>query len=96
MLFRSGLWEYPNELSQEGAGPEQWGLSVSSLERAGAGKHIFTHIEWRMAALIGELEASDLPAGWVWANRMQLRDVYAVPSAFQAFSQIVADRLGRF
>ena len=67
-----------------------------TLERAGTGKHIFTHIEWHMTALAGELDGPDLPEGWVWADRAALRDTYAVPNAFQSFSQTVADRLGRF
>lgn len=34
------------------------------LERLGAGKHIFTHIEWHMTAMGGELGSADLPEGW--------------------------------
>ena len=59
-------------------------------------KHIFTHIEWHMTALAGELDSPELPEGWVWADRTALRDAYAVPNAFQRFSEKVADRLGRF
>ncbi len=92
----AGLWEYPNELSGGTDWPAAWGLSPRSLERAGTGKHIFTHIEWHMTALAGELDGPDLPQGWVWADRTALRDTYAVPNAFQSFSQKVADRLGRF
>ena len=92
----AGLWEYPNELSGGTDWPAAWGLSPRSLERAGTGKHIFTHIEWHMTALAGELDGPDLPEGWVWADRTALRDTYAVPNAFQSFSQKVADRLGRF
>lgn len=91
----AGLWEYPNELSGGTDLLEKWGLSAA-LERAGTGKHIFTHIEWRMTALAGELDSPDLPEGWVWASREELRDTYAVPNAFQSFSQLVLDRLGHF
>ena len=66
------------------------------LERLGAGKHIFTHIEWHMTAMGGELGSADLPEGWVWADRRELRDIYAIPNAFQSFAQVVADQLGRF
>ena len=58
--------------------------------------HIFTHIEWHMTALAGELSCPELPEGWVWAGRIALRDVYAVPNAFRSFEQAVLDRLGRF
>ena len=91
----AGLWEYPNEPAD--AEPlEQWGLAPGSLERAGTGKHIFTHIEWHMTALAGELDSPALPEGWVWADRVDLRDVYAVPNAYQSFSRAVLDRLGHF
>ena len=92
----AGLWEYPNELSDGTDWPEMWGLTPPVLERAGTDRHIFTHIEWRMAALAGELDSPWLPEGWVWAGREDLRDAYAVPSAFQSFAQLVAGRLGHF
>jgi len=92
----AGLWEYPHELS-DGTDPlPRWGLSLVSIRKAAAGRHIFTHIEWHMTAYAAELGSPELPDGWVWAGRSALRDVYAVPNAFQSFSQLVADRLGRF
>jgi len=92
----AGLWEYPNELTDGTDWLSKWRLSAAALERAGTGKHIFTHIEWRMTALTGELDGPALPEGWVWANRGALRDLYAVPNAFQSFARQVADRLGHF
>lgn len=92
----AGLWEYPSEPSGGEDWPARWGLSAPALERAGTGRHIFTHIEWSMTALAGELEGSALPEGWVWASRTDLRDVYAVPNAFQSFHRPVMDRLGHF
>ena len=92
----AGLWEYPNEPSGEADWPARWELAAPVLERAGTGRHIFTHIEWHMTALAGELEGPDLPEGWMWADRAALRDVYAVPNAFRSFEQVVLDRLGHF
>ena len=92
----AGLWEYPNELSGLSNSLSQWGLVPPDLERAGTGKHIFTHIEWHMTALAGELDSPALPQGWVWASRSDLRDTYAVPNAFRSFEQAVLDRLGHF
>ena len=92
----AGLWEYPNELADGSGWLSRWGLSAPGLERAGTGKHIFSHIEWHMTALSGELDGPELPEGWVWAGRRELRDTYAVPNAFQSFAQVVADRLGHF
>ena len=90
----AGLWEYPNELSGEG-GPAQWGLSPAALSPAGAGKHIFSHIEWHMSALMGELPDDALPPGWVWADGAALREEYALPSAFRPFQARVEERLGQ-
>ena len=92
----AGLWEYPNERTDGTDWLNRWGLSAAALEQAGSGKHVFSHIEWHMTALTAELEGTDLPAGWVWADRAALRDVYALPNAFQNFGWLVADRLGHF
>ena len=85
----AGLWEYPNDLSSEPC------PVPGETEFAGAGKHVFTHIEWRMKAYTVEAETEDLPEGWAWADRGELAEVYAVPNAFQSFSHIVEEMLGR-
>ena len=90
----AGLWEYPS-------GPDEnclagWGLPPVPLERAGAGIYVFSHVEWHMTALAGELPSAGLPEGWVWADQAGLRDRYAVPSAFSCFREAVAGRLGHF
>ena len=92
----AGLWEHPNALADGTDWPARWGLEPVQLDRAGTGRHIFTHIEWHMTAWTGELAGEELPPGWVWANREELRGRYALPSAFQSFSKLVADRLGHF
>ena len=92
----AGLWEYPNELSDGTDWPAKWELSVPRWNKAGTGKHIFTHIEWHMTALTGELDCPKLPEGWVWAGRTELRDSYAVPNAFRSFEKAILDRLGHF
>ena len=90
----AGLWEYPNELSADL--PEEWNLSPDKLEQVAVGKHIFSHIEWHLTALAGELPDADLPEGWVWADRTELRDFYAVPNAFRFAQEAVERRLGHF
>lgn len=92
----AGLWEFPNELAGGEDWPARWGLSPRGLERMGTGRHVFTHIEWHMTALAGEVDAPDLPEGWVWAGRTALRDTYAVPNAFRFADGWVAGRLGHF
>ena len=83
----AGLWEYPNDLAPCGSpveGEETFG---------GVGRHIFTHVEWRMTAWVVEANGDALPAGWVWADREELAETYAVPSAFQSFRSLVEQGL---
>lgn len=90
----AGLWEYPNILANESY--QDWGLIPKQITQVAAGKHIFSHVEWHMTVLAGELSEPELPEGWVWANRKQLRDVYAIPNAFRCVEEVVAQRLGHF
>ena len=84
----AGLWEYPNE-----PGAAEPPVDCAGLEDAGTAKHIFTHIEWRMKGVAAQARTEELPEGWVWAGREELRTVYAVPNAFQGFRHIVEERL---
>lgn len=82
----AGLWEYPNTLKGEPPPTE-----LEQVSFGATGKHIFTHIEWRMTAYVAT--ARDLPEGWVWADRAALHADYAVPNAFQSFAHLVEARL---
>lgn len=88
----AGLWEYPNELNG-GEDLAGWGIVPRSIEETGTGRHIFTHIEWRMRAVAVESAGDQIPDGWVWADREELRSEYAVPNAFQSFLPIVEERI---
>lgn len=84
----AGLWEYPNVLTEEEPPvPGDYAF-------AGTGLHIFSHVEWRMTAWKREVPSSDLPEGWVWADREELQTKYAIPSAFGAFRELVEEELG--
>ena len=85
----AGLWEYPNEPA-----PAPCPVEAAGLADGPSGKHIFTHIEWRMASRMVEAASDALPGGWVWAGREELEREYAVPNAFQAFRAAVEARLG--
>ena len=74
----AGLWELPNEpgeLSPEHAA--KYGKVVSARH----GKHIFTHVEWRMT--VYTVEAADETAEFVWTSPGGL----PLPTAFRKFVQ---------
>jgi len=86
----ASLWEYPNELGCTPAQlPPAWGLTPLTIEYGGMGRHVFTHIEWHMEALVAETADAALPAGWEWADRTALHGRYPVPNAFQSFYHLV-------
>jgi len=92
----AGLWEYPNELSPTEASLPDWGIVPEEVRPSGTGRHIFSHIEWRMTALLVEAAEDALPEGWVWCTRRELEGQYALPSAFRPFESAVQKRLGYF
>ena len=88
----AGLWEYPNELAPAEGAMADWGLT-GEVTHGGTGVHIFTHVEWRMTAQGLQVNQAQLPAGWVWADRDELRRQYAIPSAFSPFQVLVEEGL---
>ncbi len=83
----AGLWEFPNFLEEDDP------YSGLGLPFVGTGKHIFTHIEWKMTAFRGNSEQIPGETPWVWATADDLRDTYSIPSAFRPFLSIVFDIL---
>ena len=92
----AGLWEFPNELAPAESAPERWQIAGDQVRRGGTGKHIFSHVEWRMEARIIHAAGEELPPGWAWADRGELERRYAVPSAFACFERQVKELLGHF
>ena len=83
----AGLWEYPNEQIPANT-------PVYGLERSGARcRHIFTHVEWLMKGRVIFALDDELPEGWVWADRQELKDTYAIPNAFDGFAASVEEGL---
>ncbi|MFV0344143.1 MAG: A/G-specific adenine glycosylase [Anaerocolumna sp.] len=103
----SGLWEFPNvegHIPREEIVPfliedglngvkvhSSHGVEVSYL---GAGKHIFTHIEWHMVGykvkLDGDMviEENSLALNrLVWATSEEIQEIYSLPSAFESFKK---------
>ena len=81
----AGLWEFPNTLNGE-----ELPLPISTENAAdcGTAKHIFSHIEWHMngknLAISREISTDE---SYIWVSAQQLREEYAVPSAFAAFTK---------
>ena len=71
----AGLWQFP---FFEGAAPD-FG-EVLEERRA---VHVFTHVEWHMTGKL--VRAEELLPQYTWATAEEIREKYALPSAFRAF-----------
>ncbi len=84
----AGMWELPglpgkldrNQADQE---VKAWGAEALAWERLADAKHIFTHVEWRMACWAVELSSAAPLFSWVSLGELK-REV-ALPSAFRAW-----------
>lgn len=90
----AGLWELPSRdghLSPDElrAALTEMGWSVRKLLSLRPAKHIFTHVEWHMNGVYVELDAP-APA-LTFVTPAELRDAYALPSAFRSFVSILED-----
>ncbi len=94
----AGLWELPNvegELTARQA--MDWArekgcpsVKVTVLTDA---KHLFSHVEWRMRGYCVESasppEEKEPNPDNVWASAEELREKYALPGAFRAYSRML-------
>ena len=90
----AGLWELPSldgHLSPDElrATLTEMGWSVRKLLSLRPAKHIFTHVEWHMNGVYVELDAP-APA-LTFITPAELRDAYALPSAFRSFVSVLED-----
>ncbi len=90
----AGLYELPNvvgHLNADGvtALVRKYGFEPLRVEELDNAKHIFTHIEWHMTGYLVKI-ADDLPSdtngGVFLADLAELREKYAIPSAFSAYT----------
>ena len=63
------------------------GWSVRKLLSLRPAKHIFTHVEWHMNGVYVELDAP-APA-LTFVTPAELRNAYALPSAFRSFVSVL-------
>lgn len=88
----AGLWEFPWEeghLSKGETGKklEEWGIAPKKRHTLRPAKHIFTHVEWRMAGVLAVCEKILPPEGMRLVTWEEMETVYTVPSAFSAFQK---------
>ncbi len=77
----SGLWEFPNAPKEEGF--PAW-LSSARLIAQKQATHLFSHVEWRMTGYF--LELSTPPEGELFLTAREIKERYALPSAFKPFT----------
>lgn len=93
----AGLWEFPNtqgHLNRKQAKEylKEIGIKVGTIEKMFTAKHIFTHREWHMIAYLVDV-AGD--GGLVWEPWRVIRESYALPSAFAAYTKFLDSLMER-
>lgn len=100
----AGLFELPNvtgHLTPDGVTDliRSYGLEPLRVIRLDDAKHIFTHIEWRMIAyevkIAAEPEGEHKRSGLFFAGEADVRDRYAIPSAFAAYTKYIQTEIRR-
>jgi A/G-specific adenine glycosylase len=94
----SELWELPGiegKIGEKEA--EEWlvenHLEGSQIKRISDSIHIFTHIEWHMRGYHISIDKRKEPAGLTWVTKEKLKEIYAVPTAFQVYTSYIMDVL---
>lgn len=98
----AGLWELPNlegTYTMEQAKEYLLGvnLPVAELTPLGEAKHIFTHKEWHMQGYAVKIsnqavrnqKKSRSFSKLVWAEKEEIKEKYALPSAFRAYQKFI-------
>ena len=90
----AGLWELPHSDGKRGAQAAldaiaEWGAGTCELVSIRQKKHIFTHIEWHMAAV--HILCTKSPERFTWVTAEELRAEAALPTAFRI---CLPDKLG--
>lgn len=90
----AGLWEFPNaegQLSRKEAAAllAERGIIPQKLQTLGQAKHIFTHLEWRMTGYLAWCSEIAPQPGEVLAADEERQQRYTIPSAFDAYKQLL-------
>lgn len=92
----AGMWEFPHTLSESplDALPDPVKTVCTNAEALPVCKHLFSHIEWRMAGAQYRIQTPvTLPADYVFASLEDLQSVYPLPGAFRRYTEIVSKLL---
>ena len=87
----AGLWELPNTLEDNPleALPRELREKCNEIESLPDGKHLFSHIEWRMFGKLYHLACPDvLPENYALASFSELQSGFPLPGAFRHFAKL--------
>ncbi len=97
-----GMWELPHvDLSDRETDGEELdrlarsfcaenGLSAFEIATLPQGKHIFTHLTWYMQGrLVNVQEEKGKSSPFVFATPAEIRDIYALPTAFATYLKVI-------
>ena len=64
---------------------ERNGFSVNKIQKDKKGKHVFTHLIWKMSGFRVELNDFPKDLGFLLVTKEELEELYSVPSAFKIY-----------
>lgn len=85
------MWELPNTLSANPLDsiPAPLRDECVKLYDLPVGKHLFSHIEWRMSGAVYAVGGiQTMPKGFAMANLTALQTAFPLPSAFRAYADL--------
>ena len=88
----ASLWEFPTvdgclDAQEVLNAAHEVGMSpVAPPRELGPAEHIFTHVKWQLQGWTLEVKASEPTSGLVWATLDEINGVYAIPSAYKAYT----------
>lgn len=89
----AGMWELPNVLSDSGS-PHWLEKQVKNCHDAPGGKHVFSHVEWRLQGQVLLVDPFDPPADYRWVDQTELA-LYALPTAFRLYTALLPQLLNK-
>ena len=95
----AGLWQLPNVpgiLTEDEVlhAVDRLGLIPEDCRAAGHGRHLFTHVEWRMTGwhILCRRTEDDAENGLFWFSPEEIRTGVALPSAFRIWREKITEK----